>query len=250
MFYRSKVWLSRRTRLGHRVAELWQRVDRRLFRRRTATGLIEAHAPGHSFADIGCMWAIDGEHSFLAEQAGATRIVGVDLHATERFEARRKERNSAVEFYAGEADDPAIVDKVGVVDVVWCFGVLYHHPSPYHLLVALRRMCGQKLLLETLTIPEHRGMPNLAVYFPMLSPKHRKLWVLDWNAPHQYGLTDDYRPELTYDNNFWGMSPSCIRALLATAGFEVEETVPSPSGPFRHLFVCRPAAPPTMPAAQ
>lgn len=64
-----------------------------------------------------------------------------------------------------------------------------------------------------------------------------------------YGLTDDYRPELTYDNNFWAMTPSCVRAPLATAGFEVEETVPSPSGPFRHLFVCRPAASPTMPAA-
>ncbi len=250
MLYRLKVRLLRRTRLGSWVSELWHRVDRRVLRRSTTAELIRSHAPGKSFADIGCMWGISGEHAFLAEEAGATRVVGVDLYSTPTFEAQRHEKNSSIEFFAGEADDPAIIEKVGVVDVVWCFGVLYHHPSPYHLLVALRRMCGKTLFLETLTIPEQRGLPNLAVYFPMLAPKHRKLWVVSWNAPHQHALTDEYRPELTYDNNFWGMTPSCVRSLLETAGFHVDETLPSPSGTFRHLFACRPTNPPTMSPAR
>jgi hypothetical protein len=41
--------------------------------------LIREHAPGRSFADIGCMWGVNGEHAFLAEAAGATRVAAVDV---------------------------------------------------------------------------------------------------------------------------------------------------------------------------
>jgi len=33
---------------------------------------VREHAPGHSFADIGCMWGVNGEYAYLAEEAGAT----------------------------------------------------------------------------------------------------------------------------------------------------------------------------------
>src|SRR2546430_13411912 len=35
---------------------------------------VRRHAPGRSFADIGCMWGVNGEYAFIAEEAGATRV--------------------------------------------------------------------------------------------------------------------------------------------------------------------------------
>ena len=45
-------------------------------------GYIHQYAPGHSFVDIGCMWGVDGEHAFIAEEAGATIVKAVDLAIT------------------------------------------------------------------------------------------------------------------------------------------------------------------------
>src|SRR4051794_21275364 len=98
-------------------------------RRRVADrdALVRAHAPGRSFLDVGCMWSVDGAVSFLAEDAGATAVTGLDLMpASERFEREREQRSSAVRFVQGDLHDT----DVGRHDVVWCFGVLYHVPSP------------------------------------------------------------------------------------------------------------------------
>ena len=57
------------------------------------------HAPGKSFADIGCMWGVNGSHAFLAEDAGATRVVGVDVFGpTPEFE-RAPSRLKAIEIW-------------------------------------------------------------------------------------------------------------------------------------------------------
>jgi SAM-dependent methyltransferase len=185
--------------------------------------IIRVYAPGRSFVDIGCMWGVNGEHAFIAEEAGATAVKGVDVFGpTPEFEAMHKARNSKVEFILGDAAHPATLARVGIVDVVFCAGVLYHHPSPFDLLVALRRVCRQTLILRTSTIPEMNGLPNAAVYFPMLKPKDRQLWDLrSLGLPYQMGITDRFEPHAGYGNWFWGLTPSCLVSLLETAGFKV-----------------------------
>ena len=134
---------------------------------------------GKSFVDIGCMWGVNGEYAFVAEEAGATEVKGVDVFGpTPEFEEKKRQRNSNVEFILGDAIDARTIARVGVVDVVFCAGVLYHHPAPYDLLVALRKMCREHLILRTSTIPEINGLPNAAVYWPMLGERDRKLWNL------------------------------------------------------------------------
>ena len=83
-----------------------------------------------------------------------------------------------MQFILGDITRVETLDAIGQVDVVFCAGVLYHHPSPFDLLVALRRICRETLILRTSTIPEVRGLPNAAVYFPMLDAKARELWNL------------------------------------------------------------------------
>ena len=204
---------------------------------------IRKYAPGSTFADIGCMWGVNGEYAFTAEEAGATAVKGVDVFGpTPEFKAKRKARNSSVEFILGDAGHPDTMAKVGVVDVILCAGVLYHHPSPFDLLVALRRMCRKTLILRTSTIPEINGLPNAAVYYPMLNSKDRQLWNLSsLGVGRQVGITDSFEPEEGYGNWFWGLTPSCISGLLETAGFRVDHRA---TEAFAQTFICTPVVVP------
>jgi SAM-dependent methyltransferase len=204
---------------------------------------IRRHAPGKSFADIGCMWGVNGEYAFLAEEGGATRVVAVDVFGpTPEFEEKRAARGSRVDFVLGDVSRAGTVAAIGEVDVVFCAGVLYHHPSPYDLLVALRRICRETLILRTSTIPEVDGLPNAAVYFPMLDARGRELWNLrSLGVLHQAGISAPFDAREGYGNWFWGLTPSCLESMLATAGFRVDVRA---TEAFAQTVVCTAVAPP------
>jgi 2-polyprenyl-3-methyl-5-hydroxy-6-metoxy-1,4-benzoquinol methylase len=198
---------------------------------------IRNYVKGNSFVDIGCMWGVNGDYAFIAEEAGATLVKGVDVFGpTPEFLEKKQARNSSVEFILGDAAHPDTISRVGQMDVVFCAGVLYHHPSPFDLLVALRRMCRKNLILRTSTIPEIGGLPNAAVYYPMLKAEAARLWNLSsLGLLNQVGISDGFEPEEGYGNWFWGMTPSCVGALLATAGFRIEFQF---TEPFAQTFIC------------
>src|SRR5262245_30499474 len=132
------------TKTGLRAWTLWRRLTRPQHHTKTAMDLVREEVRGKSFADIGCMWGINGGYSFVAEQSGARSVTAVDVsEPTEAFESRRRELGSTVEFIRGDGVSPEVMEKIGQVDVVLCSGVLYHHPSPYHLLVSLRELCRE-----------------------------------------------------------------------------------------------------------
>jgi hypothetical protein len=192
---------------------------------------------GRSFVDVGCMWGVNGDHAFAAEEAGATSVKGVDVFGpTPEFEDKRRSRNSSVEFILGDVGQPDTLARVGVADVVLCAGVLYHHPSPFDLLTALRRICRETLILRTSTIPEIRSLPNAGVFYPMLKARERGLWDLSpIGVGRQVGITAGYEPAEGYGNWFWGMTPSCVASLLETAGFRVDYRA---TEPFAQTFIC------------
>ena len=245
MLYTWKVNLLK-TKTGNYLWRRWHSflgkdVGIKISNRDSLPEYIRKYAPGNSFVDIGCMWGIHGEYTFLAEEVGATVTKGVDVFGpSPEFEAKKQERNSKVEFILGDACSPETIARVGEIDVVFCAGVLYHHPSPFDLLVALRQMCRKTLILHTAGIPEVNGFPNAAIYWPMLKADERELWKLPAiGTGRQIGITDDFEPEEGYGNWFWGLSPSCLRSLLETAGFRVEH---SPTSSFFHTFICTPVA--------
>ena len=203
---------------------------------------IRQYAHNKSFVDVGCMWGVNGEYAFIAEDAGATEVKGVDVFGpTPEFEEKKRKRESNVEFILGDATDMRTIKRVGEMDVVFCAGVLYHHPAPYDLLVALRKMCREHLILRTSTIPEVPGLPNAAVYWPHLGPDDRKLWNLKkLGLMRQVGITDVFQPEEGYGNWFWGLSPSCLKSMLRTAGFKVEWQF---GEAFAQTMICRAVAP-------
>jgi len=189
------------------------------------------------------MWGVNGAHAFVAEEAGATSVTAVDVFGpTPEFDAEHRRRQSAVRFVLGDVTAPDALSRIGVADVVLCAGVLYHHPSPYDLVAALRRICTKTLILRTSTIPEVDGLPNAAVYFPLLPDRGRPLWNLQsLGVKWQAGITEPFQARDGYGNWFWGLTPSCLRSLVETAGFRIDA---AESEPFAQTLVCGPVAVP------
>lgn len=197
--------------------------------------LIQKYVSGRSFVDVGCMWDINGKFCFLAEEAGATRVVGVDVYpATEAFLAEKANRKSIVEFVQGDINQQSTLEQIGQCDVVFCSGVLYHTPNPVHMLSRLRAICKETLILDTSMIPEMPEIKNGAVFYPFLPEEQRKLW--DRGIGRQKAITGPYEPESGYGNWFWGFTPSCLESMLECAGFQTIERFYEP---FRGRVVCR-----------
>ena len=230
------------TKTGRRAWHQWRRLTRP-HHMKTANDLVREEVRGKSFVDIGCMWGVEGEYSFVAEQSGARSVMGVDvIPATEGFERKRRERGSKVEFIQGDGVSPEVMGKIGQVDVVLCAGVLYHHPSPYHMLASLRELCRETLILGSAIIPESGALRQAAVYYPGLPENERRLWDVakSVGGGKRWAINIPYDPAVGYSNWFWGMTPSCIKAMIETAGFRVEAE--HAVHPFARVFLCRAVA--------
>jgi len=199
--------------------------------------LIDRFAPGRSFTDVGCMWGVHGAYAFHAHARGAVAVVGFDrAPATPEFLARNAELGDPVRFVRGDVNAAGVEALLGRADVVFCSGVLYHMPNPVHTLGQLHRVCKQVLILTSAIIPE-RAEPQAAIFFPYLDAEARRRLAFRGKGLRR-GLDTEFAPEKEYGNWFWGLTPSCIRAMLRTAGFEVLEAYEREG---RFTAVCGPA---------
>lgn len=239
MIYRAIVRAERHP-WGHKVLRRLRQYKTGVPRARTTADYMRGRIEGRSVADIGCMWKINGAHSFLAEEIGASRVVAVDTYRTPEFDEELARRHSTVQFLAMDATTPGgLHDAFGVVDVVWCFGVLYHVLDPLQLMRNLREVCGELLVLETATIPEVPWLPQAACFFPYLPARSQQVWR-DRSLPAGLAISKDFDEAGATANNFWGMSPSAVVAALRVCGFEVEHHEPSLHGTLRTVFFARP----------
>lgn len=197
--------------------------------------LVKKYTKGKTFADIGCMWGVNGFYSFLAEENGATKVTAVDVYPeSQEFLTEKTKRNSKIQFVNGDINIPETTKKIGLHDTVFCSGVLYHTPDPIHMLMQLRGIVKETLILNTASIPEVPGIKNVSVFYPYLPKEQRKIW--DKKVGPQKSITGPYEPEEGYANWFWGMTPSCIESMLQCSGFEITEKI---IFPFHSTFVCR-----------
>jgi len=247
------------------VAKAWSvaaRARRKYERRRRPQAVpwderryqwVREHAPGRSFADIGGLFKLVGEIAFVAEEAGATRVTLFDVGDPDLiceghpewgwFEDKKAKRSSQVRYVQGNLEDPAVVDDIGVHDVVFFSGVLYHTPNPLLQLLQLRQLTGELLYLSTLTIPEVPGFPNACVFYPYLPDDVRQHFAAGyWWAEDLLGIGPavDERPMCGYGNCWWGMSRSALQSMLRAARFEVVELLPNEHAPYVTELIARP----------
>jgi SAM-dependent methyltransferase len=195
---------------------------------------VRTYAPGRTVLDVGGMYGSNGSLSFEAERVGAKRVTCIDLYASDEFKATHAARSSQVQMVVGDIFDAETTASVEPAEVMFCLGVFYHVPDPAGLVAALARICTDTLLFEGLTAPEVRGSKQMALYLPHLDVSQRRRWETGAGG---LGIRKDFIPEMGYANNFWVMTPSCVSALLETAGFRTEVVLPSPSGRLRHLLI-------------
>lgn len=180
-------------------------------------------APGKSFLDAGCMWNVHGRIAFEAEEAGATAVTGLDVAApTPEYEDEHARRRSAVRFVQGDIHDGRTAARAGVHDLVFCSGVLYHSPNPVLLLERLRALTSETLVLQTMVVPELPGARNGLVFLPGLDEGQRRLYTR-WGEVAARGLRSPRCEADPFAPWWWAISPSALRSMLRTAGFEPEQ---------------------------
>lgn len=241
----TEAWIAAarlRRRVGKPGVQEWER---------SRHAWVAEHVPGRSFADIGGLLN-HGATAFEAEAAGASAVTLFDVGDREyapEYLAEHERRASRVRYVQGDLHDPVAVDRVGPHDLVWCCGVLYHTPNPVGQLTELRRITRGLLYLGTHTIPEVPGVAQACLYYPHLPAGSRHaLARAHWRADGYWGVGPpiDERPMMGYANFWWGITPSALRAMLATARFEVvEERRPHPY-PWYTEVVARPVDEPPM----
>jgi hypothetical protein len=214
---------------------------------------VRAHAPGRSFADVGGLFKLVGEMAFLAEEVGATKVTLFDVGDIDlpseghlewgSFAGKRDARGSAVRYVQGDLEDPATPERVGVHDLVFYSGVLYHTPNPVLQLLQLRQITGELLYLSTLAIPEIPGFPQACVFYPYLDERGRAPYAAGYSWSGDLlgvGGPIDERPMYGYGNCYWGITRSALLAMLRTARFEVVHERALPVAPWAIELVCRP----------
>ena len=204
---------------------LLRRQLARLRRRSLLDDLIRRHAPGRSFADIGCMWGSHGEVAFLAEEAGAASVTALDIMGeTPEFKAEHRRRRSDVRFVQGDLHAPDTADRVGVHDVVWCTGILCVDVAPALTLARLRALTGELLIVDAATLPEVPGIPQATVFYPGMSDAERRGFART-NPGRRRGISEPFDPARPQGSWWWGLTPSAFRGMLFSVGLEPVEWI-------------------------
>ncbi len=215
----TRAWLGQASRRLPVTADTWDGIEEN--RRR----LIQQLAPGKSFLDVGGMYRVAGEMSFLAEEYGATRVTLFDItDPSDEFAQKHSARSSNVEFIQADLHDPSAVADLGQFDIVWCTGVIYHTPHPMQQLLYLRRLAKETLVLGTHVIPELPGFDQACILYPGISEEQQATYARFHGVGQFPGMTSPFDTTWgAYANMWWGISVSALRSMLHYTGFDVSE---------------------------
>lgn len=237
------------------VTRAWigtERLKRRMRRNRPPQGWwpqriewVGKNVPGKTVADIGGLFN-NAKISLAAYEAGASSVTlmdGGDIEYRPEVEAAVAERSDRMRYVQGDLHDEVVMEEhVGVHDVVWCTGVLYHTPDPIDQLMRLRSITGELLYFGTHTIPEIPGIKNGCVLYPYLPDSEREVYATAYDPGAAPGLMQplEEAPLHGHANFWWGITPSALRSMLRCARFEIIEEIPTYREPWTMDLVCRP----------
>src|SRR5262249_50045957 len=112
---------------------------------------------GAPFANVGGLWGLVNEKITVAVEAGCGSATMIDItpinHQFWRDFERRALSVGVTEYrkIQGNFDDPALPNRAGTFDFVYCSGVIYHVPNP-HTLARLHALTRQGSLLDSMTV--------------------------------------------------------------------------------------------------
>ncbi|MEG4110760.1 MULTISPECIES: tetratricopeptide repeat protein [unclassified Microcoleus] len=197
-------------------------------------------AKGKTFAEVGGLWGTVSEKVSVASKYGAVSLTMIDampasMHWWQDFHDRMTSLNIA-NYHCINQDITQIqlADIGEPYDVVHCAGVLYHHPHPLQILVALRQITREHLIFTSAITQEviendlgRYEIPASGVMFiPALDDAERAILTAYWrtyiNNNQLIGITE----KAVFDmNNFaacwWLPTATALEAMCKVAGFNV-----------------------------
>jgi tRNA (mo5U34)-methyltransferase len=186
---------------------------------------VPADLSGRSVLDIGCN---GGFYSLEMKRRGAARVLGIDHDEDYLRQARFAAEVTGLDI---EFQQLSVYD-IGALgerfDLVLFLGVLYHLRHPLLALDLLREhVVGDLLVCQSM----QRGDPGeepIEEDYPFAETA-----VFDRPTyPHLSFIERRYAGD---DTNWWVPNRACTKAMLRSAGFEID------SNPEEEVYVCRPA---------
>jgi hypothetical protein len=203
---------------------------------------------GGSFAEVGGLWGTVNEKVSVALAHGARSAAMIDVTTpgTELWKLF-EERLAALGLPPCQMV-PADVCRLAeqpdrpVFDVVHCSGVLYHHPAPLTVLLALRKLTGSHLVLTSAVqqerVENRHGVytmpPSGVLFVPALDERERLVLATYWEEEAGaacLGITDP----VTWDANdfgpwWWLPTPRALAGMCESCGFRVVQQGPTWNG--------------------
>ncbi|MEG4196710.1 tetratricopeptide repeat protein [Microcoleus sp. Pol12A5] len=197
-------------------------------------------AQGKTFAEVGGLWGTVSEKVSVASKYGAVSLTMIDampasMHWWQDFHNRMTSLNIAnYDCINQDITQIQLADIGEPYDVVHCAGVLYHHPHPLQILVALRQITREHLIFTSAITQEvienelgRYEIPASGVMFiPALDDAERAILTAYWrtyiNNNQLIGITE----KAVFDmNNFaacwWLPTATALEAMCKVAGFNV-----------------------------
>jgi hypothetical protein len=193
---------------------------------------------GKTFADVGGLWGTVNEKASIAHQLDATAVTMIDVTPLngdlwQKFDNRMQ--SLGIEKYhriSRDVCDLRIGDIGQPYDVVHCSGVLYHHPNPMTLLIALRRILSQNLILTSAITQEvienengrYQIPPSGVLFVPALSDMERSILSTYWSkiGVVAHGLTEKCTYNVADFGPWWWLpTAKALEAMCVAAGFKV-----------------------------
>jgi len=209
---------------------------------------IEDLVKNKTFIDVGGVAYTCNEKISIAHESGAKDLTMLDIAglydkskidaddgAWLAFHQRMKEKK--IENYHSIK---ANIDNVhlGIYDLVYCNGVIYHTPNPLYTLKKISNITKKYLILGTTRIPERieiegnilESQPSSCLFVPNLNLFQKeilsKFFISQGDHRIFHGINKEV--EWSYDqcNAWWNvMTDGFVEGMLKTLGFQILETL-------------------------
>jgi len=202
---------------------------------------------GKTFAEVGGLWGTVSEKVSVAHRAGATASTMIDITpANGELWGKFRDRLAPLgltDVGCVSADICQLVERPDppAYDVVHCSGVLYHHPNPFVLLSALRRITREHLVLTsavTQTVIENEQgryaiPPSGVIFVPALADQERAILKAYWEkvGVSAGGLTEKCEYRVDWFGPWWWLPTApALTAMCRAAGYQVRDAAPTWDG--------------------
>ncbi len=186
---------------------------------------IPSDLSGKTVLDIGCHC---GFFSTQLKRRGAERVVGIDVVPNSLAQARFLSHWFDLPMELLQFDAYGI-SELGAFDIVLFLGVLYHMKHPLYALEQIAKICKETMYFQSVILC------NTEEFEPEKDYSSRQRAVFDHPAyPKLYFIETSLDGDAS---NWWGATRSCLKAMLRTSGFRIQDT----SNP--EIFVCEKSYP-------